>query len=131
MVPVLAMLHVRGRLGRVRGGGRMGIGIVHRSGATRESGWLDEGIRVDRWPDGHGGILPRRDVRRTTAGHSRYARSLAVYIDVGHHSRHSTDSHSSFSPRIHALAGKEKGRDLKTAELRRIVPSRVAQDNVY
>ena len=78
MAAVLALLHVRRRLRRVRGGGGLAVGAVHRSGAARECARLHAGVRLDRRPDGDRRLLllsSRTDTaaRRFTAGTKRGA----------------------------------------------------------
>src|SRR5262245_7490896 len=123
MVPVLAMLYVCWGLCGVCGSSRVALGVVPGSKAAREGSWVDAGIWIDRRPDGHGCLLPDRYLRRITAGDTRWARGLALYLDVRHHSRASTHSHSSLPSGVGNLARKEGNGSVKTPELWRTVPS--------
>ena len=83
---LLAHLHVRRRLRRVRRGGRVAGGALHRSEAPRGGHRLHAGVRIARRPDGDGGVSLRGHQRRELSRGARRPRGVALHADVGHSS---------------------------------------------
>jgi hypothetical protein len=65
------------------------------------------GVRVDWRRPRDRCLLPRRHVRRATAGRARGPRSVAVHADVGHHPGHSPHHHPSVPAGISDVAPEE------------------------
>ena len=68
---LLALLHVRRRLRRVRRGGRLAGGALRESEAARGGRRLHAGVRLARRRDGDRRLLPGRHLRRSPAAGSR------------------------------------------------------------
>ena len=71
---------------------------------------LHAGVLVARRDHGHGGVFPRRDLRRRAARHPRRARAVAVHADLGRDPRAAPDRHPAVPARSRRRGGRRRRR---------------------
>ena len=130
LAALLALLHVRRRLRRVRRGGGLAGGALPEPEAARGGRRLHAGVRVDRRPDGDRRLLPASSPTATACPRSRGGHEAWRYtLMSGVIPAIPLILIRPFLPESPAWQREEGGRHAEAPELRRAVPPAVPPDD--